>query len=146
MAPIFENKGDKKPGESLGKPAPQGDDPKVSHTAEGVIPPGLESKEGDPIGPPPGDDHDSVLRAAKHAGAAGHALLGVDDVEEIGNKVAKARRLVAKRNLSNDAGEVKKIDAEIEALGFTSPYATTEAQRSTDAAPAGRRAPGNTTA
>lgn len=130
-----------KPGKPLGKPAPQQTNPDAQNTAEAVVPPGLESKESEPV-PNPGPDHEAVLRAAKHAGASGAFGWKEEELEETGQKVATARRLVAKRNRSTDPGEVKAIDAELEGLGFAAPVATTEYQREANA-PVGRRAPGS---
>ena len=131
-------------GQPLGKPAPQQTNPDAQNTAEAVVPPGLDAHSGEEV-PNPGPDHEAVLRAAKHASAAGagdYFGVGEDKLEEIGQDVAKARRLVAKRNRSTDPGEVKSIDAELEGLGFASPVATTEYQREVNA-PVGRRAPGS---
>lgn len=122
-------------------PAPQQTNPDAQNTAKGVTPGPLRSPEGDSEVPNPGPDHEAVLRSAKHAGAAGALGKDDDELEEIGQRVAQARRLVAKRNRSTDPGEVKSIDSELEGLGFASPVATTEYQREVDA-PVGRRAPG----
>lgn len=123
-------------------PAPQQTNPDAQNTAKGVTPGPLRSPEGEQVEVPnPGPDHEAVLRAAKHAGSAGALGKDGDELEEIGQKVAQARRLVAKRNRSTDPGEVKAIDGELEGLGFAAPVATTEYQRESDA-PAGRRAPG----
>jgi hypothetical protein len=150
MAALFDNKDAKKPGtgsltepkagdaKPLGGPASQGDNPENQHTAEGVTPD--TGNQVDEV-PNPGPDHEAVLRSAKHAGAAGALGKDDDELEEIGQRVAQARRLVAKRNRSTDPGEVKSIDSELEGLGFASPVATTEYQREVDA-PVGRRAPG----
>lgn len=129
-----------KPGKPLGKPAPQGNDPKYSGTAEAVVPPGLESKESEPVANP-GPDHEAVLRAAKHAGASGAFGWKEEELEETGQKVAQARALVAERNRSTDGSRVKAIDAELEKLGFAAPVATTEAQRR-GLEPLDRHAPG----
>lgn len=149
MSPIFDNRTEKtaagqgKPGESLGKPAPQGDNPDNQHTAKGVVPPGLESVEPAPI-PAPAVDHEAVLRSAKHAGAAGALGKDDDELEEIGQRVAEARALIEQRNRATDGNRVKEIDAKLESLGFTAPVATTEAQRR-GLEPFGRQAPSKTT-
>jgi hypothetical protein len=111
----------------LGHPAPQGDDPKVAHTAEGVTPDTQNSE--DVVVPYPGPDHEAVLRAAKHAGAAGALGKDDDELEEIGQKVAEARALVAQRNVTTNGNRVKEIDDRLNELGFANPVATTEAQR-----------------
>jgi preprotein translocase subunit SecD len=50
-------------------------------------------------------------------------------LEEIGQKVAEARALVAQRNRTTDGNRVKEIDNRLNELGFANPVATTEAQR-----------------
>lgn len=122
-----------------GGPNPQGDDPKVAHTAEGVTPDTQNAE--DLVTPWPGPDHEAVLRGAKHAGAAGWDPLGEGELGKVGEKVAEARALVAQRNRTTDGGEVKKIDAKLNELGFANPVATTEAQRR-GLEPLGRREPG----
>jgi hypothetical protein len=128
--------GDAKP---LGHPAPQGDDPKVARTAEGVTPDTQNAEEI--VTPWPGPDHEAVLRAAKWAGAQGALGKGQDDLEEIGQKVAEARALVDQRNRTTDGNRVKEIDNRLNELGFANPVATTEAQRR-GLEPLGRREPG----
>ena len=111
---------------TLSGPAPQGDNPADKHTAKGVVPP--TSVETEPV-PYPGPDHEAVLRAAKWAGAQGALGKADDDLEDIGQKVAEARALVAQRNSTTDGGRIKEIDAQLNELGFAAPVATTEAQR-----------------
>jgi hypothetical protein len=64
-----------------------------------------------------------------------------DELEEIGQKVAEARALVAQRNRTTDGNRVKEIDSRLNELGFANPVATTEAQRR-GLEPLGRQEPG----
>jgi hypothetical protein len=146
-----DNKGNERPGTGsltepkagdakvLGQPASQGDSPKDQHTAKGVTP---DTQNADEIVTPwPGPDHEAVLRAAKHAGTAGALGKEDDELEEIGQKVAEARALVAQRNRTTDGNRVKEIDNRLNELGFANPVATTEAQRR-GLEPLGRQEPG----
>lgn len=127
----------------LGGPNPQGDNPEFAHTAEGVTPYTQNAEEI--VTPWPGPDHEAVLRAAKWAGAQGALGKEVDDLEDIGQKVAEARALVAQRNVTTDGSKVQEIDDRLNELGFANPVATTEAQRR-GLEPLNRQAPGKTTA
>ena len=135
------SKAEPKPGDAkvLSGPASQGDNPKDRHNAKGVTP---DTQNRDEVVTPwPGPDHEAVLRAAKHAGALGALGKDDDELEEIGQKVAEARALVAQRNRTTDGGKVKEIDAKLNELGFANPVATTEAQRR-GLEPLGRQEPG----
>jgi hypothetical protein len=127
----------------LGGPNPQGNDPKFANTAEGVTP---YTQNAEEITPPwPGPDHEAVLRAAKWSGAQGALGKPQEELEEVGQKVAEARALVAQRNVTTDGSRVKEIDDRLNDLGFANPVATTEAQRR-GLEPLGRQEPGSTKA
>lgn len=134
-----------KPGDArvLGGPAPQGDNPKDRGTALGVTPNTQNAEEI--VTPWPGPDHEAVLRAAKWSGAQGALGKPQEELEEVGQRVAEARALVAQRNVTTDGGRVKEIDDRLNDLGFANPVATTEAQRR-GLEPLGRQEPGSTKA
>src|SRR4051812_42625305 len=107
MAALFDpkdpktgSKAEPKPGDAkvLGGPASQGDNPDDQHTAKGVTPDTQNAEEL--THPYPGPDHEAVLRAAKWSGAQGALGKDDDELEDIGQKVAEARALVAQRNVT----------------------------------------------
>src|ERR1044072_5967677 len=108
---------------TLSGAAPPGDNPKDSHTAKGVVP-NTQNPEPVEVGPVPGYDHDSVQRAVKLAGAAGHSLLGDDQVDELQGKVQEARAVVAQRNVTNDGARIKEVDAKLNKPAVVPPVAT----------------------
>lgn len=134
-----------KPGEPLGKPNPQGNNPKYSDTAEAVVPPGLESKDRGPAEPAAGRDPDSLMRAAKHQAAAADDLVSEEDAAANIERARKAREVISRRNLATSPGEVEKYDAELKSLGFDLPHPVPPAAQRVDE-PVGRRSPGRSKA
>lgn len=108
-------------------------------TAEKTTPATL-GPVGQDVPAAPGTDLDSILWAAKHKLAAADSR-GDDRARDQVASAVKARALVAERNGAGPE-RVRAIDAELKALGFEVPLATTEAQRG----PVGRKAPEKATA